>query len=104
MDVRLKYVWEDRDRHGNVRVYVKVPGRKKVRIKATPGTPEFMAAYELALDGVARQPRQFGRGSFGFVCRAYFAGKVFEQLDPGTRAWRRPRRKKGNTGWIEPAA
>ena len=32
MDVRLKDVWEHVDRHGNMRIYVKVPGRKKVRI------------------------------------------------------------------------
>jgi integrase/recombinase XerD len=89
VDVKLKYVWEDRDRHGNVRLYVKVAGRKKVRIRARPGTAEFMAAYQLALDGVTRQPRQSGRGSFGFVCRAYFASKVFKRLDPGTQSWRR---------------
>jgi hypothetical protein len=44
MDVRLKYVWEDRDRNGNVRLYVAVPGRKKVRIREQPGTPAFMVA------------------------------------------------------------
>jgi len=55
MDVRLKYVWEDVDRHGNVRIYIKVPGRKKVRIRQQPGTPEFMAAYNDAVEGVSRR-------------------------------------------------
>jgi integrase/recombinase XerD len=38
MQVRFKHLVEDRDRHGNVRVYVRVPGRRKVRIKAIFGT------------------------------------------------------------------
>ena len=89
MDMRLKYVWEDLDRHDNVRIYVKVPGRKKVRIRELPGTPQFVAAYQAALEGVTSQPRQSGRGAFGFICRAYFASKVFKRLDPGTQAWRK---------------
>lgn len=51
MDVRLKDVWEHVDRHGNMRIYVKVPGRKKVRIRQQPGTPEFMAVYNEAIEG-----------------------------------------------------
>ena len=58
MKVRLKYVWEDRDRHGNARIYVAVPGRKKVRIREQPGTPAFMAAYSAAVEGVEVRPKQ----------------------------------------------
>ena len=43
--IKLKHVVEDIDRHGNVRRYVRVPGRPKVRLREQPGSPEFMAAY-----------------------------------------------------------
>ena len=39
---------EDRDRHGNIRIYFRAKGRAKVRIRGTPWTPEFMANYEAA--------------------------------------------------------
>lgn len=89
MEVRLKYIWEDVDRHGNVRVYVAVPGRNKVRIRETPNTPEFLAAYEDAVNGVTPQPRVAGRGTFGYVCKHYYASNVFKALDPDTQDWRR---------------
>jgi Uroporphyrinogen decarboxylase (URO-D) len=39
---------EDRDRHGNVRIYYRMKGRLKVRLRGTPWTPDFMAEYEAA--------------------------------------------------------
>ena len=39
---------EDRDRHGNIRIYFRAKGRPKVRLRGTPWTPEFMAEYEAA--------------------------------------------------------
>jgi hypothetical protein len=39
---------EDRDRHGNFRVYYRRKGYPKVRIHGTPWTPEFMAQYDAA--------------------------------------------------------
>ena len=45
MQIRFMYIIEDRDRHGNIRVYVRVPGRRKVRIRAPFGTDKFIAAY-----------------------------------------------------------
>jgi hypothetical protein len=46
---------EDRDRHGNLRVYYRAKGVKKVRLRAMPWTLEFMAAYEDA-KGAAPKP------------------------------------------------
>lgn len=45
MDVKLKWVYRDGDRHGNVRVYFWRGKNRKVRIHETPGTPEFSARY-----------------------------------------------------------
>lgn len=43
--------YEDRDRHGNVRIYFRAKGRpEKTRIRGVPWTPPFMAAYEAAKD------------------------------------------------------
>lgn len=39
---------EDRDRHGNTRIYFRTKGQPKVRLRGTPWTPEFMTAYEAA--------------------------------------------------------
>jgi integrase/recombinase XerD len=39
--VALRYLVMDRDRHGNERWYVRVPGQKKVRLRQERGTPSF---------------------------------------------------------------
>jgi hypothetical protein len=51
---------EDADRHGNVRIYCRVRGRPKVRIRGTPWTPEFMAAYEEAKGAAAAPSKKSG--------------------------------------------
>ena len=90
--VRLKYLVEDIDRHGNVRRYVRVPGRTKVRIREQIGTAEFMAAYHRAVAGgdeKLRQAREAARGSFRALCILYYGGSAFTQLDQSTKNWRR---------------
>ena len=37
---KYRYVVEDMDRHGNVRIYLRRRGQK-VRLRETPRTPEF---------------------------------------------------------------
>jgi integrase/recombinase XerD len=49
MNIKFKHLVEEVDRHGNPRIYVRIKGRPKVRIRAMPGTPEFMAAYQAAM-------------------------------------------------------
>jgi integrase len=93
--VKLKYVVEDRDRHGNVRCYVRVRGQPKIRLRGLPGTPEFMVAYQAALAGDTvtadrRQPYLHSPvGTFGHVCLAYYASAEFKGLDEKTQHWRR---------------
>lgn len=93
MRIRLKHVSEDIDRHGNVRRYVRAPGRAKVRLRGVPGTEEFMREYHAALaldaDAAPRQARSMARGSFGYLCRLYYAGATFKALDKSTQSWRR---------------
>src|SRR6516225_9077086 len=92
MKIRFRHLIEDRDRHGNIRVYVRVPGRRKVRIKAPFGTDEFVAAYNAAVsDHVTAPPqaRETKAGSFRHLCVLYYGSATFKRLDTATQSWRR---------------
>jgi integrase/recombinase XerD len=92
MRIRLRHLVDDVDRYGNVRYYVRLRGKPKVRIRGIPGCEEFMAAYHEALAGMSggqRQARAVARGSLRQVCQAYFGSATFKSLDPATREWRR---------------
>jgi integrase len=92
MHVRYKYLVEDRDRHGNIRVYVRVLGRRKVRIRAQFGTDDFTAEYNAAVSDHAVAPRQAQEakeGSFRHLCIQYYGSPTFRSLDPATQSWRR---------------
>lgn len=59
MQVELRHVYEDVDRHGNVRIYFwRGKGHSKVRIREQPGTKAFRDAYDAAaaMDTVKRAP------------------------------------------------
>ncbi len=49
----LPHITQDRDRHGTQRVYYRIEGRPMIRLRARPGTPEFLAEYQRAKEGVA---------------------------------------------------
>jgi integrase len=92
MQLRFKYLVEDQDRHGNIRIYVRTPGRRKVRIRAPFGSDEFLAAYTGAVNdhvSAPRQTRDTKAGSFRWLCIKYYASATFRLLDPATQAWRR---------------
>src|SRR5262249_60146850 len=92
MQIRFRYIVEDRDRHSNIRVYVRVPGRRKVRIRVPFGTDKFLAAYNAAISehvSAPRQARAVKTGSFRHVCVLYYASATFKRLDPATQSWRR---------------
>ncbi len=85
---RYKYVVEDRDRHGNVRTYLRVPGRPKVRLRAVydPANPEaFEAEYRAALISKPKEkPAPVGvvaPGSVNALCVAYFGSAEYKRLD-----------------------
>jgi len=92
MRIRLKYLVEDRDRHGNIRIYVRVQGRRKVRIRAPFGTDEFVAEYNAAVSDhltTPRQAREAKTGSFRHLCVLYYGSPTFKRLDKATQSWRR---------------
>lgn len=48
----LRYVEEFIDRHGKVRRYFRRGGKRVCRLPGLPGSAEFMAAYQTAVDGI----------------------------------------------------
>jgi integrase len=81
----LKGAVEDTDRHGNVRLYFRAPGRKKVRLHQKPGSAEFIDEVRCAREGrpyvapgtvpkppAPAQRKQAARGSFSWLCQEYF--------------------------------
>src|SRR5689334_14477076 len=82
---------EDRDRHGNIRIYFRAKGHAKVRIRGTPWTPEFMASYELAKGGPAPAQRKgITPGTWRWLCVRYFAECTdYLRLDARTKRVRR---------------
>lgn len=92
MQVRLRYVVEDVDRHGNVRLYYRRKGQPKIRLPEPTGSPEFLAAYRAARAGEAKtKPQRVGAapGSTRSLCRGYFSSAAFKRLDPRTQLVRR---------------
>ncbi len=80
--IRLHYVTTDVDRHGNVRYYFRKRGvATKIRLPGQPGSAEFMAAYQAALNGhslpVVNQKRTVERGSLTWLVQQYFASGEF---------------------------
>jgi integrase len=83
---------EDRDRHGNIRIYYRAKNRPKVRLRGTPWSREFMSAYEAAKGTVAAPSKRSGisNGTWRWLCVKYFEECVdYKLLDPRTRHVRR---------------
>ena len=93
MQLRLKYVVEDTDRHGNVRIYYRRQGRK-VRLPGPIGSPEFLSAYKQATSNnpPTKTPKQVGHvipGSIKALCVEYYKSAMFYELAPSTQKVRR---------------
>jgi len=92
MQLRFRFLVEDVDRYGNIRLYVRVPGRTKVRIREPFGTDEFITAYNAAVSDHVTAPRQARKtklGSFRHLCVLYYGSPAFKRLDSATQSWRR---------------
>jgi integrase len=91
--VRIKYVVEDVDRHGNVRLYLRRPGFPKLRLPGPMGSDQFWLAYNDAFGGeviakpVARS--KSAEDSFRLLCELYYGSAEFKLLEDRTRRVRR---------------
>jgi integrase len=90
---RYRFVVQDKDRHGNVRTYLRRPGLPKVRLRETPGTDAFDTEYRKALAAKpAPEQAPVGTvlpGSMDALCVAYYRSSDFAQLAPRTQRVRR---------------
>lgn len=90
--LKLKYVVEDVDRHGNVRIYLR-KGGKKARLHAPIGTPEFLAEYRRAISDIESRAegksRPANQGSLRWLIERYFESAEFRRLDARTKTVRR---------------
>ena len=93
--VKCQYVYEDVDRHGNVRLYFwRGKGHRKIRIRERMNTPDFHAAYQKALAGQTTKrfpgkPEKVKPQTYRWLCVQFFASPDFKQLDVKTQHVRR---------------
>ena len=84
MRIDLKYLTQDYDRHGNLRLYVRFKGRK-VRLRAPPDSLEFADAYQAALKSIEaglKQAAQPQHATLGWLVREYEASFAFQKKSP----------------------
>jgi integrase len=82
---------EDKDRHGNIRVYFRAKGQPKVRLRAAPWTEAFIAEYEAAKGRPApTKTTNLASGTWRWLIAKYFAECAdFKLLDSRTQHVRR---------------
>ncbi|PZW44850.1 integrase [Humitalea rosea] len=82
---RYKFVVQDRDRHGNLRIYLRQPGKPKLRLFEALGTDAFDAEYRRALDAKQKPtPKAVGtveRGTLTALVVEYYGSADFKRLD-----------------------
>jgi len=86
--IRLKHIDRFADRHGRIRYYFRRGRGGRVALPGKPGTPEFMAAYQRAIDStpIGPQPKLRGApGTFGRLTQDYFASPEFLRLAHSSR-------------------
>lgn len=93
MHIRYRYIYEDVDRHGNVRVYFKKSPGPKVRIREPIGSEAFSQRYHELLDGKLPADAAAGlrptKGTLRWLIAGYFASAAFKGLDESTQRARR---------------
>jgi integrase len=87
-----KFVQGFIDRHGKARWYFRRPGFKRTSLPGLPWSPEFMAAYEAAIEGAPRieiGAKYIKPGTVAAAVMSYFNSWPFRNLAAETRRTRR---------------
>lgn len=87
MHVKLKYIKGYIDKTGKVRHYLRRKGLKSVALPGLPGAPEFMAAYNAALqgEGSPSAPGRAGEGTIAAMVTRYYCLAEFDNLDDNSK-------------------
>lgn len=109
MNVKYRYIYEDVDRHGNVRIYFwRGKGHRKVRLREKVGSPEFHRAYQAAVAGSAAADQAGEQrvkpptpNTYRWLCVKFFDSTDFKLLDPKTQ---HVRQQVLEHTWDEPIA
>ena len=102
--IRLyRYLVEDVDRDGNVRIYFRRRGERKIRLTQNPGTDAFEKEYQRAFSGeMAPAPTRCSSaatlGTMRWLCAQYYASATFQSLAASTRKVRRGSSKRFASG------
>lgn len=95
MTKRKKYLYSDRDRHGNQRLYFKPPGHKKTRLQFAAGTADALLEYKTLLRKYnlglleASQTKTAKRDSLEWLFTQYEASRDFSEKAASTQLQRR---------------
>lgn len=84
--INLKFIKQYRDRHGKLRYYFR-RGGTETRLPGQPGSKEFMAAYEAALEGAAPMDSKpkVEVGSLNALAMAYYQSTDFRGMAKSTQ-------------------
>lgn len=86
--VKLKHLDAFTDRHGRRRYYFRKGKGARIALPGVPGSPEFLTAYQRALNGhpVETPLRMRGNpGTFDRLVQEYFASPDYLRLNPQTQ-------------------
>ncbi len=93
---RPKYIVSDFDAQGRERIYLREPGKKKIRLRGPIGSEDFWADYAKARAGELKpreKPKYRGAlppaGTFARLVVDYFGSSAYRALTPDTRYRRR---------------
>ena len=84
MKVELEHLIQDRDRHGNVRYYVRIRPKGKIRLRGSRARAEFMEAYKDAvakLQGQKKKPKS-DVGTLKWLVREFEGSYQFQKVTP----------------------
>jgi integrase len=83
--VRLRHVHRLRHRDGRPRYVLRIPGCRAVTLRGEPGSPDFMAAYQRAIEAAA-PPDRTAPGSLDALALSYYRSPAFAALRASTQA------------------
>jgi len=94
MILDLPYTCEYPSRHGKLQRYVRLPGKRKIRLRTDPAADRlaFLDEYRAAVGGQTMPALAFSRsreGTFAHMAEAYMRSSAFTKLDK--RLTQRPR-------------
>lgn len=103
MEIETPYLVQERNRHGNVRLYYRRKPYPRIRLYSQPGTPEFLAEYMAAANGTKIPPKEeqaapktrapslekYDPGSLRDICVRYMKAPEFAGLGKRTQIVRR---------------